>query len=442
MKMEDMILISTDDHICEPPTIFDNYKGKYKDQMPLVVSRDGIDAWEFNGKRAPNLALNAVVGRRPEEYGLEPKAFSELRKGCYDVKARLDDMNINGVLASLNFNQFTGHGAQAFICDDTELSNTIVSAYNDWHIDEWCAYAPDRFIPNVIMPHWSVEACAAEAIRVHEKGCHAISMLPTPNREGFPSWNSGYWDPLLQVCNDRGIVINTHINDATIATPSPESTVDVFITNMPVTLFVTAADILWSHIPKKFPNLRFSLAEGSAGWIPHLKERADFTFHHHGAWTHSGQAMPDGMLPSEVFDRMFINCFIFDRTAIKNRDDVGIDNMTWECDYPHSDCTWPKSPETLFPQFEGCTDEEINKITHLNAMKAFNFDPFKHTDRKDATVGALRAQAPTEDLTYLEGGGIKGYDEGKRPTMGELAQRMAEAYSSESWIGEVESRVK
>ncbi len=64
MKMEDMILISTDDHICEPPTIFDNYNGKYKDQMPKVVCRDGIDAWEFDGKRAPKLALNAVVGRR------------------------------------------------------------------------------------------------------------------------------------------------------------------------------------------------------------------------------------------------------------------------------------------------------------------------------------------------------------------------------------------
>lgn len=123
--------------------------------------------------------------------------------------------------------------------------------------------------------------------RVKAKGCNAINMLPVPNREGLPSWNSDGWcDLLLATCEENEVVINLYINDATLATPSPESPVDVFITNMPVTLFNTASDILWSPILRKFPRLKIALSEGGAGWVAHWKERADFTYRHHRAWTH------------------------------------------------------------------------------------------------------------------------------------------------------------
>lgn len=432
MKLEDMILISTDDHICEPATVFDNVPSALRGKMPKVVTRDGVDAWEFNGGRMPNLGLNAVVGRRPEEYGLEPTAFSQLRKGCYDVDARVDDMSANGVLASLNFPQFTGLAGQAFITDDKALSLACIQAYNDWHIDEWCGAHPGRFIPSALIPHWDAKLGADEVKRVKVKGCNSVNMLPVPNREGFPSWNTDFWDPILEVCNDIGVVINLHINDAVAATPSPESTVDVFITNMPVTLFMTASDILWSEIPKKFPNLKFALSEGGAGWVAHFKERADFTYKHHSAWTHADFG---GRVPSEVFDDMFYTCFIKDDVAVKMRDLTGINNMTWECDYPHSDCTWPKSPETIWNGFEGCTDEEINKITHLNAMKLYQFDPFAHMPRDECTVGALRAKAEHVDLSFMDakGEGIDTGAGGHRPQMGDVAKALAEAYSTKSW---------
>jgi predicted TIM-barrel fold metal-dependent hydrolase len=431
MELNNLILVSTDDHICEPPTVFDNYNGKHKDQMPQVkTDSSGIDAWEFNGRRMPNLGLNAVVGRRPEEYGVEPCAFSQLRKGCYDVHARVEDMNANGVLGSLNFPQFVNNGL-ALKCDDQKLSLAAVKAYNDWHIDEWAGAYPGRFIPTAIVPIWDVEAAVEEVKRVKAKGCNAINLLPVPNREGLPSWNTGAWDPLLAVCEDLEVVINLHINDATLATPSPESPVDVFITNMPVTLFNTASDIVWSPICRKFPNIKFALSEGGAGWVPHWKERADFTYRHHSAWTH--QDFGD-MLPSDVFERNFFTCFIQDRVAIKNRAEVGIDNMTWECDYPHSDCTWPKSPEVVYPDFAGCTDEEINKITHLNAMKLYQFDPFKQMTREESTVGALRAKATHVDLSFLSPEGVIDTNKGGGvPTMGEISKTIAEAYAADSW---------
>jgi predicted TIM-barrel fold metal-dependent hydrolase len=437
MKLEDMILISTDDHICEPPTVFDNVPKSLRERMPKFArDANGIDAWEFNGRRMPNFGLNAVAGRRPEEYGVEPCSFDALRKGCYDVDARVDDMSVNGQLAGLNFPQVGGVAGQAFLTDDRSLSYSIVQAYNDWHIDEWCGAHPARFIPNGIVPFWDLEQSIAEVKRIKAKGCHAISLLPVPNREGFPSWNSGYWDPLLAVCEDLEVVINLHISDAVAATPSPESPVDVFITNLPGTLYATASDIVWSHITRKYPNVKFALSEGGAGWVSAWKERADFTYSHHRAWTHQDFG---NLTPSEVFDRQFITCFIKDRTAIVNRATTNIDRMTWECDYPHSDCTWPKSPEAIFPDFEGCTDEEINKITHLNAMRMFQFDPFKIMPREQCTVGALRASAAHVDTSYLPSTGIiHTTEDGKTPSMREVAEKIAKGIGANtSWIGDV-----
>ena len=100
MKMNDMILVSVDDHVCEPPDMWDGHvPAKWKDRAPRLVTKDdGTNLWVFEGAQIPNVGLNAVAGRPPEEYGMEPTALSQLRPGCYDVDARIDDMNANGVL--------------------------------------------------------------------------------------------------------------------------------------------------------------------------------------------------------------------------------------------------------------------------------------------------------------------------------------------------------
>ncbi len=94
MKSDDLILISVDDHVVEPPEVFDNHlDAKYKDRAPkLVEKQDGTQVWVFEGRQLPNIGLNAVVGRVPEEYGMEPTAYDQMRPGCYDVHERVRDM--------------------------------------------------------------------------------------------------------------------------------------------------------------------------------------------------------------------------------------------------------------------------------------------------------------------------------------------------------------
>ena len=110
------------------------------------------------------------------------------------------------------------------------------------------------------------------------------------------------------------------------------------------------------------------------------------------------------MMPSELFRERFITCFIDDAAGVKNRHDVGIEQMTWECDYPHSDSTWPESPERLARSLDGVPDDEIDAMTHGNAMRLFSYDPFAHFDRADCTVGALRAKALDVDTSAKPSG--------------------------------------
>jgi Amidohydrolase len=117
----------------------------------------------------------------------------------------------------------------------------------------------------------------------------------------------------------------------------------------------------------------------------------------HRAWTH--QDFGD-KLPSEVFlDRVAL-CFIDDEFGVQSRHRLNLDMVTWECDYPHSDSTWPLAPETLDVYLDGLPDDEITKITHENAMRLYSFDMFSHISKEDLTVGALRSQAADVDLGF------------------------------------------
>ena len=149
------------------------------------------------------------------------------------------------------------------------------------------------------------------------------------------------------------------------------------ITLQPMNIQSAAADLLWSRVLKNFPDLRVALSEGGTGWVPYFLDRVDRTFEMHHAWTLQDFG---GRLPSEVFREHFLTCFISDPVGVELRDRIGVDNMAWEADYPHSDSMWPTAPEELHAVFAAndVSDADIAKMTHENAMRWYSFDPFAH----------------------------------------------------------------
>ena len=410
MKMDDMVIISVDDHITEPGNMYDRHlSGEALATAPkLLTLANGTNVWEYQGMKIPSVGLNAVVGRPKEEYGMEPTSFDQLRAGCYDVDARIDDMNINGIAASLNFASYPMIDGGLFaLAPDKAQSLIHLRAYNDWHVDEWCGAHPGRFIPCGLLPVWDIDATVAEIKRLADKGCHAVSINDNPTKRGLPSIHNPYWEPLYAAAAEIGTTLCLHIGGGNPAPhASMETPIEAWITTMPMAVSIGAADWLNLAALNRYPNLRIALSESGIGWIPYLLERADFSHEQHKAWTNS-EAIFHGRKPSEVFRQHFTSCFIDDAFGLQNLGAVGEDNACYECDYPHSDTLWPLVPERLWETTRHLTDAQIDKITHLNAMRDYQFNPFKHHARADLTVGALRkvAAAKGVDVSVKSSGG-------------------------------------
>jgi len=400
MNVEDLVLVSVDDHIIEPREMFDAHiPEQYRDRAPRVLTDDdGNEYWLFEGERAAYMGLNAVAGCPPEEYGLNPTRYDQMRKGCYDVHERVRDMNANGVLGSLNFPTFPHFCGQLFARQqDKDLSLAVVRAYNDWHIDEWCGAYPERFIPCGITPYWDPDLMAEEVRRIAGKGCHAVTFSENPEKLGHPSLHSDHWDPFWAACQESETVVCLHIgSSSSLLLTASDAPADVMISITPMNSFLALNDLMWTSIFKKFLRIKIAMSEGGIGWIPYALERMDYVYEHHHSWTGADFG---GRRPSDVYRDHIVTCFIDDASGLELRHRVGIESITWECDYPHSDSTWPHSPELLSKSLSGIPDDEVDKMTHRNAMRVFHFDPFALRSKERCTVQALRSEASDVDTS-------------------------------------------
>src|SRR3546814_604062 len=245
MKMNDMMIISVDDHISEPPGMFDKHlSGDDLATAPkFCVADNGTSYWEYQGMKMPAVGLNAVVGRPLEEYGMEPTALEQLREGCYDVHARIGDMNVNGIAASLNFGSCVSFdGGRFHKVDDKAKALIHMRAYNDWHVDEWCGAYPGRFIPCGLLPTWDMKATLAELKRLAAKGCTAVSINENPTTQGLPSIHNEYWAPFWKTVNELDMVLCLHIGAGNPAPhASMETPIEAWITTMPMAISTGAA---------------------------------------------------------------------------------------------------------------------------------------------------------------------------------------------------------
>jgi predicted TIM-barrel fold metal-dependent hydrolase len=402
MNVEDLILISIDDHVIEPPDMFEGHvPAKYRDLAPKsIMDENGYEKWWFQGQVSGSGSLNAVVGWPNEEWGMNPSTFAEMRPGSYDIHQRVRDMNRNGILSSACFPSFAGFSARFFQeAEDQDLALIMLKAYNDWHIDEWAAAYPGRFIPVALVPVWDPAEAAAEVRRVAAKGCTAVTMPELPHLQGLPSYHDlEYWDPFFRAISELNVVMCLHIGQGFAAIRmAPDSPIDNMIILATQVSTFAAQDLLWGGAMMKYPDLKIAWSEAGIGWIPFYLNRCDRHYTNQRWLGHDFK----GKLPSDIFREHSLACYVTDPTALKVREDIGVDIIAWECDYPHSDCIFPDAPEFVLAEMNGAgvPDNEINQITWENTAGYFGLDPFKHISKSDATVGALRAQSPDVDTT-------------------------------------------
>ena len=248
MRLEDLILVSVDDHVVEPPDVFEHHlPAKYKRSRP--GSSTGTTAptrGSSSTSTSPTSGSTRSPAGRPRSTAWTRPASTSCARAPTTCDERVLDMSANGLLGSLNFPSLPGFAGRLFAAlDDKDAALAFCRAYNDWHIEEWCGYAPERFIPLAIPPIWDAEAIGDEVRRVAKKGCHAITFPENPVPLGLPSLHTDHWDPFWKACTDEGTVVCMHIGSSgKLAITAPDAPIDVLINLQPMNIVQAAADVL------------------------------------------------------------------------------------------------------------------------------------------------------------------------------------------------------
>jgi predicted TIM-barrel fold metal-dependent hydrolase len=393
-------IISVDDHIMEPPNVWqDRLPAKFKDVGPRMVrlkiaemnfvggvfsyreSNEGEDGtwcdwWLTEDLKYPLVRLMAAAGYPREEVTVTPITMDDMRKGCWEQTARLEDMDTNHTDVSLSFPTFPRFCGQTFLeRKDKELADLCVKAYNDWMFDEWCAGTNGRLVPLPIVQLWDANLAADEVRRNAARGGHAVCFTEIPPFLGLPSVHDkdGYWDPFFRACAETESIVCMHIGSSSkMPSTSADAPAAVGSTLTYMNAAMSMTDYLMSGILERFPTLKLAYSEGQIGWIPYILERADAVWKENIAW--GGVADKVKRPPSEYYKESIYGCFFDDPHGLKSLESVGVDNITFETDYPHSDSTWPHSLKVAMDIMEGLDDETIVKIVRTNAIRMLHLD--------------------------------------------------------------------
>jgi predicted TIM-barrel fold metal-dependent hydrolase len=389
-------IISVDDHVVEPAHLWQTWlPERYKERGPRSERRgigtmrhvgggtyeqtfddDGpkADCWIYEDLIYINKRHVAAVGYDRDDMTMSPITYDEMRPGCYDPQARLADMDLNWVEASLCFPTFPRFCGQTFTeAKDRELALACIKAYNDWMVLEWCGDSGGRLIPLTIVPLWDADLAAAEVRRNAERGVRAVTFSEIPPHLGLPSIHSGFWDPFFQACAETGTVVNMHIGSSSkMPATSPDAPVAVAATLSFNNAMGSLADFLFSGILIRFPTLRLAYSEGQIGWLPYILERADAVWEDHRAWGGVAETIPEP--PSTYFHRQVWGCFFKDLHGLRSLDVIGEDKVTFETDYPHTDSTWPDTRAIAGRMMAGLTPAVIEKVVRGNAIHLYDLD--------------------------------------------------------------------
>ena len=364
-------VISVDDHVVEPAHLFDTYlPAKLRSKGPKIVeAANGAQVWEFEGAIYSQVGMNAVAGRRQETVKIEPFRFDQMRPGCYDIHARVADMDLGGIWAMLNFpSMITGFCGRVFAhAKDVEVGKASVQAWNDWLWTEWFQAYPDRIIPCGIV-YLSDPAAAADEIRRNAaRGFTSVTLPERPHAIGLPTlWDRTHWDPIVEACVETDTVISLHVGSSGGYPSPPGSPMLQLGSTMFGQLSLGAcAEWLWSGYPLDYPTLKIAMSEGGIGWVPMLIDRLD------NIVDRSGYGLGWDVRPADVLRRNFWFCTLDDPSTIALRHVIGVENIMVETDYPHGDGTWPDTQSVIEKYWGDIPPNELRMMCSGNAAKLY-----------------------------------------------------------------------
>jgi predicted TIM-barrel fold metal-dependent hydrolase len=387
--------ISVDDHLIEPARLWQERVPVSMRDIAPRIERDGAsEFWVYEDRQIVTTGLNAVAGKSREEFSPEPITYEDMRPGCYEPAARVADMDQGRVLSSMLFPSFPRYCGQVFHeARDKGVALHCVRAWNDFILEELAGDHPGRFIPMMIIPLWDPVAAAVEIERTAALGGKSIAFSENPTKLGLPSIHTDYWEPVFAAAAETGYVVSMHVGSSSnlIRTSEDMPTLAFMAYSAAANQAGTLLDWLFSGNFERYPNLRIALSEGSIGWIPYFLERAEQVVDKQRFWASRfdinmnaahdrGEAKGKASFSldtdiRQLFRDHVFGTFIEDHAGLRLLDIIGEDNVMLECDYPHSDSTWPDTVDLARKWLGDLPEETQHKITVGNAMRVYDFTP-------------------------------------------------------------------
>ena len=371
MAKPDNTIISADSHVFEPVDLWETrLDRKFRERGPRFVTdyQGKPGTWFVCDGISPRAIASIAATGVPKEDLVKFKdvQHKDLRPGGYDPAERLKDQDIDGVSGEV---LYATYAMQLYVMPDAELQEAAFNAYNEWLL-EMCSQAPNRLVGLALISVYDVDRGVKALQHWAKRGLRGAMIANVPP-EGT-EYSDPLYDPFWAAAEEIGLPISIHTltsNRKANYRFERETRGGARYPENPMEVMLTLGEMLTSTLFDRHPRLRLVLAEADIGWLPWLLNRVDRG--------HERYARQNGihtkLQPSEYFHRNVSASFIVDRVGVFTREFMGVENLMWSSDYPHTDSTWPRSRESIEHDFAGVPEADRIKMTCTNAAKLYGF---------------------------------------------------------------------
>ncbi|MDH3445404.1 MAG: amidohydrolase [Deltaproteobacteria bacterium] len=376
--MAEYRLLDADSHVSEPLNLWkERLPVKYRDIAPhMATEHQGQPGawWHIEQDRPPhNVILGFGANKSIEELQQLLKSFSYAgaHRGGWDPAQRVKDMDQDGVTGDM---LYTTLGFRMFWIKNAGFQRACFQVYNDW-LAEFCSYAPKRLKGLGLISLYDPKQAAVDLAGCAKKGLAGAIVWASPPEE-LPFYSEDY-DPFWAAAQDLSMPLSLHefagFQWVDWDSDSKKRTVAQAINSHEVEK--TFATLILSGVLERFPGLKVVSAELNCGWLPFFLHRIDERFDNRGIrFRGTPFATKLKLKPSEYFRRQLYATFIDDSFGVAHRHAIGVENLLWSSDFPHSATFWPHSRDKIDKDFHGVDEEDKRKILSDNTARLYGFD--------------------------------------------------------------------
>ena len=368
-------VLSSDSHTIEPPDLWTSrMESRFREKAPRLISEETGDWWYIEGQRTNSVQGGTQTGVRfehPEELSMAGR-WENVRSGGYMPDERIKDLDADGVYGEV---VYPTEGLLVYNARDSQLLSAVCRTYNDW-VAEFCSAYPDRLKGIAMINVDDVQDARGELERARKLGLAGAMITVYPPEP--MSYDKPEYDPFWATAEELNMPLSLHIATGRPGPgqefQDPTNVRPAFFANADHWVRVSLAHMIFSGVFERHPRLKVVSVEHELAWVPYFLDQLDYTYTQRAPRGQSWKKFKEGALPTDFFKRNIFLSFQEDGRGIRDRADIGVDNLMWGSDYPHTESTFPRSMQILDEILDGVSSVDKEKIAGSNTALLYHFD--------------------------------------------------------------------